>query len=420
MLLIVFNIAAVCVLSILYVWVLYNIPVLLVGIRSLRKSRGPSRTSAPPKHSAPLPKISILLPMKNEEKVASRVLESIHNLNYPENRREIIIVEDGSTDGTLKICENYAKDCSGQVKLVHRSKSNGKPAALNHGLKYATGDVVAVFDADSVLDRDVLLKAVGYFEDASISAVQGRTLAINADENMLTKIASFEETGRFDVYFSGKDQLHLYLPLSGNCQFIRKHVLEKIGGWDEESLCEDVEMSARLTEKGYGVKYASDVKAWQEHPQSLRQIVKQRLRWYRGWLDVAAKYGRLMLKPSRKTFDAEVTLMLPFLLPVSLLLLPLSILSFTIPFPTTYTTIILATTLLNALLPLLVAGGFFLLENPRRNSFRSWMGWMYLYWLVHLLTASYALLRFLLRKPKEWRKTVKTGAITTHEHFVPG
>ena len=135
---------------------------------------------------------------------------------------------------------------------------------------------------------------------------------------MLTQFISYEEAVWCEAYLRGKDKLNLFVHLKGSCQFIRRDVLEKLEGFDEAVLSEDMEISARLVENDYKIRYASDVVAWQESPSNLKTLFKQRTRWFRGTMEVAFKYGRLMTKLNRINFDAETTLFGPFILIASL------------------------------------------------------------------------------------------------------
>ncbi|MEM2507217.1 MAG: glycosyltransferase family 2 protein [Nitrososphaeria archaeon] len=193
--------------------------------------------------------------------------------------------------------------------------SNGKPSALNYALKYAKGEIVAVFDADNVPEPNALKRAVKYFHDSSVAAVQGRLCVINADENMLTKIV--RGVG-IEAYLKGKDALGLFVPLKGTCQFVKRNILVKLNGFNEDVLSEDMGSSAKLTEKDHKIRYASDVYSWQEASSRIRPFFTQRTRWYRGAMQVAFKYGRLMTKPNRRNLDAELTLIGPFILITSL------------------------------------------------------------------------------------------------------
>jgi cellulose synthase/poly-beta-1,6-N-acetylglucosamine synthase-like glycosyltransferase len=406
---------AVCILSVLYVWTLYSIPILAVGVRHLRrtgrKGRNESRLPA-----EKLPTISIIVPVKNEELVVGRLIDALLKLDYPPEKKQILIVEDGSTDKTVKICEKHAKQDPSQIMLFHQSTSKGKPSALNYGLKHVTGEIVAVFDADNVPEPNALMNMVKYFEEPQVAAVQGKPCSINADQNMLAKFLSYEEEVQFEAYYRGKDVLSLFVPLSGSCQFIRREVLEEVGGWDEDALSEDMELAVRLTEKGYQVKYAPDVRSWQESPASLAQLLRQRTRWFRGTMEVGLKYGRLVKKMDRRCLDAEITLAGPYIfIPcfISYLITAYSLL--VPPQPYAMSTIVANVTSLFTVFLLLIAGvALIYAGKPRKMRNVLWLPFIYAYWGVQNFVASYALIQILFNKPRNWTKTVKTGTVTIH------
>ena len=410
------HILSICALLLLYVWVLYNVPVLAVGLKHLKRTSR-AHKKKPELHPESLPTFSILVPVKNEERVVGRLLKNLYELDYPPEKKEIIIVEDGSFDKTPLICREYARHHPNCVKFIVRSTSNGKPSALNCALKHARGEIVAVFDADNVPESDVLVKAAEYFEDSSVAAVQGTPCAINANENMLTKSISHEEAIRFQAYFQGKDALGLFVPLTGTCQFIRRTVLEEVGGWDEESLSEDMEMSAKLTHRGHTVKYAPDIKCWQENPASLIEFVKQRIRWFRGCMEVALRYGKLLKVFNRKCIDAEFTLVTPYLLAPGLLgyLLALYTLLVPVEYDPVFTVITQVLTL-STTATLLLAGVALMYDTkPRKMRNLLWLPYIYVYWSLQTFIIAYALIQIMLKRPRKWVKTKKTGAITSHD-----
>jgi cellulose synthase/poly-beta-1,6-N-acetylglucosamine synthase-like glycosyltransferase len=364
-----------------------------------------------------LPMVSIIVPVKDEEKVVGRLLEALLRLDYPPEKREIVIVEDGSVDKTVGICADYAERCPDQIKLIRRSVSNGKPSALNYALKHVRGEIVGVLDADSVPEPDALMKMVKYFEEPLVAAVQGKACSINADENMLTRFLSYEEEVQFEAYYRGKDVLSLFVPLNGSCQFIRREVLEEVGGWDEESLSEDMEMAVRLTEKGYRIKYAPDVRSWQESPASLTQLFRQRMRWFRGTMEVGLKYGRLVKKMDRRCIDAEITLAGPYIFIPCLIGYLITVYSLLIPLqPDTVSTIMANVTSLFTVFLLSIAGiALIYATKPRKIRNVVWLPFIYAYWILQNFVASYALVQIVLRRPRRWVKTKKTGTTTNHD-----
>ncbi|MEM3443174.1 MAG: glycosyltransferase family 2 protein, partial [Candidatus Bathyarchaeia archaeon] len=166
-------------------WSLYNLPILAVGVRHLRRSR--KKIHEKFSYEKKLPTFSIIVPVKNEEQVIGRLLSALSKLNYPKDKMEIIVVEDGSNDKTLEICMKHAQEHKGSMKILHKPFSDGKPSALNYGIKHASGEIIGIFDADNVPDSNSLINVCKYFEDSMVAAVQGRTMSINSDENMLTK-----------------------------------------------------------------------------------------------------------------------------------------------------------------------------------------------------------------------------------------
>jgi len=364
-----------------------------------------------------LPRISIIVPVKDEEKVVGRLLHAFLNVNYPPEKREIVIVEDGSVDKTVDICTEYAELYPNQVRLLCRSVSDGKPSALNYGLKHVRGEIVAVFDADNVPESDALLKVAECFEDSSIAAVQGRSCSINADENMLSKFISYEEAVRYETYLRGKDVLNLFVPITGSCYFIRKDVLLDIGGWDNECLSEDMEMALRLTKRGYRIKYAPQVRSWQENPVSLSQLIRQRTRWFRGDMEMALKYGKLVTKPNRRNIDAEITLIGPFLFILCLLSYFLGPLTFFSSFQSEKGfVIVIQVTSAISLVPLFIIGiALMYVAKPWKVANLFWLPFIYAYWSLQTLLASYAFLQIVFKRPKKWTKTLKTGKTASHD-----
>jgi cellulose synthase/poly-beta-1,6-N-acetylglucosamine synthase-like glycosyltransferase len=392
------------------VWGLYNVPILASGVKDFRKKR-----QEPAKKHVPeelLPSFSIIIPVKNEERVMDRLLRSLSNLHYPLYKREIIIVEDGSTDKTNDICINYAKE-HGNVKILHKSLSNGKPSALNYGLTHAKGDIVAIFDADNVPAEDALFAVVDYFEEPKVAAVQGRTASINPKENMLTQFISYEEAVWCEAYLRGKDVLNLFVHLKGSCQFIRRDVLQQLQGFDEDVLSEDMEISARLVENDYKIRYASDVVAMQESPSTLKTLFKQRTRWFRGTMEVAFKYGRLMTKLNRVNFDAETTLFAPFILIASLAPYFAAFWVFSTFWSLDVMwSLIVQFGMLTTTLTMLVCGfALIYVSKPRKVRSLLWLPFVYCYWSFQAFIALYAIILIVLRRPKKWEKTDKKGKI---------
>ena len=411
------NLAIVAVISFIYVWTLYSVPILAKGIRNLWKSGNKKKIVG---SMGELPSISILVPVKNEQNVVGRLLSSLLKADYPPDKMEIIVVEDGSVDGTVGICETLARDYPGQVKVVCRDVSDGKPSALVEGLKHVSGDIVGVFDADNVVEDDVLLRVAQNFSDSSVVAVQGKVSAINSEENMLTRLIANEETLRYDGFCRGKDAFGLFVPLMGSNYFVRRDVLESVGGWDSSVLSEDMELAVKLIHNGKKIKYAPDVRSWQEYPGSLMAFFKQRIRWWRGAMEVGFMYGKLLRNVNRLSVDTELTLMGSFAFISYIMGYFVALLSLFVPFQLDFVTLLMVngTSIFTVLL--LSLGGIVMIftSKPRRLRNVLYVPLMYFYWVALNFVASYALLQIILRRPKIWNKTHKQGVIA-NSSFAP-
>ena len=234
---------------------------------------------------------------------------------------------------------------------------------------------------------------------------------------MLTRFLGYEDAVWCEAFLRGKDTLGLFVHLRGCCQFIRKHVLTDIEGFDEGTLAEDVEISVRLTEKQHTVKYASNVKAWQESPSTLTGFLKQRTRWYRGHMQVALKYGRLLKKINKQNLDAELTLILPFLAISSIFLFMFAswgVFS-SLPFSPTLDMLMVFSTLTTCILIVLAGFALIYVSKPKKVKNVLWLPFVFSYWFLQSFVALYAGMLILFRQPSRWIKTEKSGIVASPE-----
>jgi len=405
------------VLLALYSWTFYNLPTLIAGLRRTVGKKRPATVGQRSVASAILPCFSIIVAAKNEERVIGRLLDRLKAIDYPKYLYEVIVVEDGSTDRTRQICEQYAEEIPELVRFYHSDDSNGKPAALNLALTKCRGDIVGVLDADNFPNLDLLRIAAKYFQDSSLAAIQGMTLPINRDESMISKLSSYEEAAWFRIYMMGKEDLNLFIPLTGSCGFVKRHVIEKLGGWDESSLAEDVELAARLVNNGWRIRYAPDVQSLQEYPASLKVLVKQRTRWFRGYMETWVKYGRLMRTPSRIAIDAEATLFGPYVLNLILLSYFVAFSGFFSFHPASSIWFeALASSAAGLTLSSLFICGIALIWHLRPRRFRNlmWIPAVYAFWFIQTIIAFQALVLTVLRRSRAWVKTEKSGKVSLH------
>jgi len=398
------DIISITLLAVLLFWTVYNGSIIYVGVKNKRNQRAKQSSSQN------LPSISLIVPTKNEETVIRRCLDGILTTDYPKDKMQVIIVDGNSNDSTCGVCSEFSEKYPNLFKVITEVESRGKPSALNLALPHITGELVGTFDADSLPDRDALKKVASYFDDKKIMAVQGRTTSINEKRNALTRVIAMEEKAWFQMLLAGREKLQLFVPLMGSCQFVRKSILDEMCGWDENSLTEDVEFALRLVEKEHLIKYAPDVCSGQETPDNLGGLIKQRVRWYRGYMETAIKYGRLLDKINRRTVDAEISMAGPFMMIVSLLsyinwFFVAIFLSQSNPI-LDFTGLVIVLTAVS-----LISIGIALTasEKPIKLKNLLWIPSIYVYWLVQMVIAGWAFLNLLFRRKRVWTKTAKKG-----------
>ncbi len=384
--------------SLFLFWTLYHVPLIIAGLRRFFEEADGSDDGVgrSPLHR---PKVSIIVPVKNEEKVVERLLEALVNLTYP--NKEVIVVEDGSTDRTGEICKRFAEKYPSVIKYCHRDVSEGKPSAINFAAKKATGEIMAIYDADAVVEPDLLERILPHFEDPEVAAVQGQEYAVNQKQSLWTKLAALND---FLIHIAqlGRDELELFVVCKGNHMYFRRSVLEELGFWDPQALAEDAEVSVRLMKRGYRVKYVT-VRVGIEAPPKLRSLIRQRLRWFRGYLQVLGKHKDLLSPSSVRRLDALMALLTPVFLALSL---PGFVIG--LWFIASFTGQVLGFALLfvGVLGPNALA---LALTKPRNFVY---IPLLYLNWVVMASIAAYACFHALLRKRMEWTKTEKHGVVT--------
>lgn len=239
------------------------------------------------------PRVSILIPAHNEEIVIESTIHALLKQTYPQDRLEIIIINDNSSDGTGEICERYAEKYP-FLTVVHTKPpfaGKGKSGALNQGLQKATGEVVIVYDADNTPAIDsVYYLVLGLQNDPKAGAVVGKFRVVNANKNLLTRFINIE-TITFQWLAQGGRWFWFKLATIPGTNFaIRRSILDELGGWDEKALSEDTELSFRVYNLGYYIRFFPAAITWEQEPETWRVWWKQRTRWARGNQYVISKY----------------------------------------------------------------------------------------------------------------------------------
>ena len=234
------------------------------------------------------PYVSIVLPVWNEEKTIAATLKSVIALDYPKNKFEIIVVDDGSTDKTSQRVMRF----KGSNIKIFKKKNGGKGSALNYGIKRSKGEFIVTLDADSFVDKDALKKMLVFFNNRKVMAVTS-SMTIHKPKTFWQRLIHIE----FLIgIFLRKTFAHvnsLYV-VPGPFSVYKKRFFEKYGGFDENNLTEDTEMGMRIQSKGYIIENCIDAKVETITPKTFYGLLKQRRRWYKGFIDNVIKYKHLI------------------------------------------------------------------------------------------------------------------------------
>ena len=232
-----------------------------------------------------LPFVTIQLPIYNELYVVERLIECITKLNYPKGKIQIQVLDD-STDESLNLTRNtvlkYQKKGSLIEHITRVNRDNFKAGALKNGLKSATGEFIAIFDADFLPQPDWLLKTIPYFDDVKIGVVQTRWGHLNRNYSVLTKIQAFALDAHFLLEQIGRNQQKHFINFNGTAGVWRKKCILDAGNWEGDTLTEDLDISYRAQLKKWEFKYLDDVITPAELPITLNAIRSQQFRWNKG------------------------------------------------------------------------------------------------------------------------------------------
>jgi cellulose synthase/poly-beta-1,6-N-acetylglucosamine synthase-like glycosyltransferase len=254
------------------------------------------------------PQVTIQLPVYNERYVIKRLIQSVCRFDYPGELLEIQILDD-STDDTVDIAKAEAAKMMRQgfdIGYIHRDDRIGfKAGALKEGLKYAKGELVGIFDADFIPHPSFLKETIPYFSDPEIGMIQTRWGHINSDYSLLTRAQSMGIDGHFGVEQASRAWSGFFMNFNGTAGIWRKTTIEDAGGWQADTLTEDLDLSYRAQLRGWKLKFVSDVVCPAEVPVTINAFKSQQHRWAKGSIQTAKKnLGKL--------FKSDVSLLVKF------------------------------------------------------------------------------------------------------------
>ncbi|MEO1049047.1 MAG: cellulose synthase family protein [Bacteroidota bacterium] len=267
----------------------------------LKGKRNNRRKSAetPETSDSNLPHVTVQLPVYNEKYVVERLIDAVASFDYPKDRLEIQVLDD-SNDETVEIIADKVEEWQAQgidIQQVRRPERKGfKAGALQYGLDIAKGDLVAIFDADFMPDKDFLLKTAPQFDNEEIGVVQTRWGHLNKDYSFLTKVQAFGLDAHFSIEQSGRNLAGSFINFNGTAGVWRKSCIYEAGGWSADTLTEDLDLSYRAQMKGWKFLYLEDIVAPAELPVIMPAIKSQQYRWNKGAAETARKNLGKVLK----------------------------------------------------------------------------------------------------------------------------
>jgi len=253
----------------------------------------------PPQTFAELPRVTVQLPIYNEQYVVDRLVESICKLEYPREKLDIQLLDD-STDETVGVAravvERYA--AAGQpIVYIHRTNREGfKAGALQHGMKTSKGEFIAIFDADFVPTEDWLLRVIHHFAEPEIGMVQTRWTHLNRNYSLLTEVEAIMLDGHFVLEHGGRYRSGVFFNFNGTAGMWRRQSIEEGGGWQHDTLTEDTDLSYRCQLKGWKFKYLQDIECPAELPIEMTAFKTQQARWAKGLVQTGKKILPKVLK----------------------------------------------------------------------------------------------------------------------------
>ena len=253
------------------------------------------------------PRVTVMVPCRNEELVVEGMVTCLAALDYPEDLLQLVVIDDGSDDGTGAILDELARR-DRRLHVIHRpaGAGGGKSGALNTALATATGDVIVVFDADHKPRADVLRRLVRHFADPEVGAVQGRCIVRNSEDSSLAKTIAVDYYCGYLVNEYGRQALY-DLPAYGgaNCA-VRASSLREFGGWNPETVTEDTDLTLRLVLAGQRVRFDVTAIDTEESVSTFRRFWRQRYRWARGHQQAWREYRGAVWRAPNLTFSQKI------------------------------------------------------------------------------------------------------------------
>ncbi len=366
-----------------------------------------------------LPRVTVQLPIFNEMYVVERLIDSVCGIEYPRDLFEVQVLDD-STDETCGIARGVVDRWRAKgvdISYVHRTNRKGfKAGALENGLATAKGELVAVFDADFVPAADFLHRTVPFFSDAKTGMVQVRWGHLNREFSLLTRAQSILLDGHFIIEHTARNRSGCFFNFNGTAGIWRRETIQSAGGWQHDTLTEDLDLSYRAQLKGWQFVFLPDIISPAEVPVDMNAFKSQQHRWAKGSIQTAKKLlptilrSKLPFEVKREAFFHLTNNMAYLLMVVLSLMMPLSMI-------VRFNHGLYSTLLLD--LPVFVSAtasvSFFYVATQREIGLGWWERLKYLPFLMSLgigmaVNQSKAVLEALFDRQSDFARTPKTGS----------
>ncbi|HNR85130.1 MAG TPA: glycosyltransferase [Taishania sp.] len=263
-----------------------------------KKSKKTAKKQAPVYNPETTPKVTVQLPMFNEMYVATRIIDAAAAFDYPKDKLQIQVLDDSTDETKDLIAKKVAEVAATGVNIqhIHRVDRTGyKAGALDAAMDRVEGDFIAIFDADFIPEPDFLQLTMPYFQDEKVGVVQTRWGHLNKDYSILTELQAFGLNGHFAIEQGGRNSAGHFINFNGTGGIWRKKCIEDAGGWEHDTLTEDLDLSYRAQMKGWKFQYLEDVVSPAELPITMSALKSQQHRWMKGGVECFKKMsGRLL------------------------------------------------------------------------------------------------------------------------------
>jgi cellulose synthase/poly-beta-1,6-N-acetylglucosamine synthase-like glycosyltransferase len=275
--------------------------------------------------TADWPPVTVLVAAHNEEKVIANILGALMAAKYPEDKVLVVPVNDRSTDRTREIVDEFVKRFPGRIRAFHRTEGKGgKAAALKDAMELVETEVIVIFDADYIPGTGLIKQLTAPFFDPEVGGVMGRVVPMNVGINLLTRLLDLERAGGYQVDQQARMNLRLVPQHGGTVAGVRRSALREIGGWNDNTLTEDTDLTFRLLLHGWKTVYQNRAECYEEVPETWQVRVKQIMRWAKGHNQAMVTYAlRLLLGKHRASLrerlDGTLLLGVYIMAPIMLL-----------------------------------------------------------------------------------------------------